>query len=247
MPVTPDAQLNEPMPDEPANAPQLGQPELAQSQTAGFGHTQSASELDVIYQDPDILVVSKPSGLLSVPGRGPDKQDCVLRRLASRQALLVHRLDMDTSGLLVLARHRRSQKCLARQFQSQQVRKRYTAVVEGKPEATSGEIRLPLRLDVDNRPHQIYDPIHGKLGVTHWSQIAPEGSRMRIAFWPRTGRTHQLRVHAAHRLGLGCPIVGDRLYGPSGSRPPLWLHADMLAFVHPRTAAWVTFYSSAPF
>ena len=212
----------------------------------------TASELLILHQDPAFLVVHKPGGLLAVPGRGEDKQDCVVARI--RQLLpqmisqpAVHRLDMYTSGLMVLAVTTQAHRHLSRQFEQRQVRKRYIALLEGIIAEDEGEIRLAFRLDPDNRPYQVYDPLHGKMGITRWRLLAVEGERTRIEFSPLTGRTHQLRVHAAHSLGLGLPIVGDRLYGHGREGEQMLLHASHLAFAHPSTGEPLLFDSPAPF
>jgi tRNA pseudouridine32 synthase/23S rRNA pseudouridine746 synthase len=195
-------------------------------------------EVDILYHDAAIAVVNKPGGLLSVPGRGPDKQDCVAARIRDLfpgciPQPSVHRLDLETSGVMVLALTPEAHRNLSIQFQQRTVKKRYLAVVEGIVEQESGEIRLPFRLDVANRPYQIYDPAQGKWGITRWQKIAIRNQQTRILFTPLTGRTHQLRAHASHRLGLGCPIVGDRLYGHGQPGDRLLLHATYLSFHHP--------------
>jgi tRNA pseudouridine32 synthase/23S rRNA pseudouridine746 synthase len=196
------------------------------------------SDIDIIYRDSVLVVVNKPGGLLSVPGRGPDKQDCIVSRLRkiipeciSQPA--VHRLDMDTSGLMVLALTVDAHKCLSAQFRNRSVKKHYLAILDGIVEEEQGEIRLPFRLDVSNRPYQIYDPTHGKWGITVWQKLAVTNHQTRILFTPITGRTHQLRVHASHPLGLGCPVIGDRLYGNGKSGDRMLLHASYLSFQHP--------------
>lgn len=208
--------------------------------------------MKVVYQDSELIVVDKPSGLLSVPGRGPDKQDCVVNRV--KQLIpdiidqpAVHRLDMDTSGLMILAKRANGHRQLSKQFERKQVRKKYIALVEGVVEATGGQIRLRFRLDPENRPLQIYDPVHGKLGITNWERLCVEKDRTRIAFTPRTGRTHQLRLHAAHPEGLGMPIVGDRLYGNGRKGDRMRLHACQITFRHPNTDQEVTSVSEVPF
>jgi tRNA pseudouridine32 synthase/23S rRNA pseudouridine746 synthase len=195
-------------------------------------------ELDIIYKDSSIVVVNKPGGLLSVPGRGPDKQDCLVRRIRDLfpeciPQPSVHRLDMDTSGLMVLALTIDAHKKLSFQFQNRTIRKKYLAVLKGVVEKEQGEIKLPFRLDVTNRPYQIYDPVHGKWGITLWEKKAVINHQTRVLFTPITGRTHQLRAHASHTMGLGCPIVGDRLYGHGRSGDRLLLHASYLSFQHP--------------
>ncbi|WP_027723378.1 RluA family pseudouridine synthase [Maridesulfovibrio zosterae] len=200
----------------------------------------SSELLDIIYADRKIVVVNKPSGLLSVPGRGPENQDCVVTRVQQmfpecRKFPTVHRLDMDTSGLLVLGLTARAVRELVDQFQKRLVKKRYEALLEGIVKEDEGVIEMAFRLDPFNRPYQVYDPIHGKLGITHWRKLGIENGLTRIEFTPHTGRTHQLRVHSAHPQGLGYPIVGDRLYGSGTAPGQLKLHARYLSFTHPKT------------
>ena len=204
--------------------------------------------LKIIYKDSSLVVVDKPGGLLSVPGRGPEKQDCVVNRLKTIfpdciKQPSVHRLDMDTSGLMVLALKAHIHKNLSKQFQERQVKKNYVALIDGIIEKDCGEIKLPFRLDINNRPYQIYDPVNGKFGITYWKKEAIEDNKTRILFTPITGRTHQLRVHSAHPLGLGFPIVGDRLYGRGKPEDRLLLHACFLSFTHPETNDIVSFFS----
>ena len=206
----------------------------------------------IVYRDAAFVVVCKPGGLLAVPGRGEDKQDCVvarIRRLLPEMIAqpAVHRLDMHTSGLMVLAVTREAHADLSRQFEQRRVGKRYIALLQGIVEEQAGEIRLPFRLDPDNRPYQIHDPEHGKMGITRWRRLALEEGRTRIEFTPITGRTHQLRLHAAHHLGLGVPIVGDRLYGHGRESERMLLHASHLAFAHPGTGEPISLDSPAPF
>ena len=206
-------------------------------------------ELPVVFEDRWIVVVDKPAGLLSVPARDETSGDSVLSRLKARYPdadgpLLVHRLDLDTSGLLVAARDGATHAALQRQFLRRTVRKRYVALVEGDPAADAGVIELPIRLDPNDRPRQIHDPVAGRSAVTEWEVIG-RGAFTRVVLLPRSGRTHQLRVHAAHPLGLAAPIAGDRLYGHEGGR--LMLHAEHLAFTHPATGERVAFESPAPF
>lgn len=206
--------------------------------------------LSILFEDDRVVVLDKPCGLLSVPGRDVRVTDSVLARLRVRYPratgpLLVHRLDLDTSGLLVAALDAESHADLQRQFAGREVRKRYVAWLEGHVPGEQGTIELPLRVDLEDRPRQIVDPVHGKPAVTEWQVLARSGGRTRVAFFPLTGRTHQLRVHAAHPLGLGAPIVGDRLYGHEGTR--LHLHAEALSFRHPKTGRRLTFERPAPF
>ncbi|MDD2238021.1 MAG: RluA family pseudouridine synthase [Kiritimatiellae bacterium] len=209
--------------------------------------TRTVSSLPILYQDEFLLVVSKPSGLLSVPGRGPENQDCVVNRV--RDALsdcleqpAVHRLDMDTSGLLVLALTRDAHRGLSFAFEHRRVAKMYVALLDGVLREPGGTMTLKTRLDITRRPLQIVDPIHGKCGITHWENAGVEGGFTRVLFHPLTGRTHQLRLHAAHPEGLGIPIVGDRLYGTGRNPGELRLHAAHLAFHHPISGEPLTFY-----
>ncbi|MFN2377356.1 MAG: RluA family pseudouridine synthase, partial [Candidatus Binatia bacterium] len=185
----------------------------------------SGLALPVVFEDEHLLVVDKPAGLLSVPPRGDAAGDCVATRLREShgEVLVVHRLDLDTSGLMVVARDKATHAALQKQFLLRRVDKRYVAVVEGDVAGEAGTIELGLRVDVEDRPRQIVDPVHGRKAVTDWKVLGrfedAAGRRLTsVALFPRTGRTHQLRVHAAHPLGLGAPIVGDRLYGHGGSR-----------------------------
>lgn len=216
-----------------------------------FAPPPSASEgLSILFEDAWLVVVDKPEGLLSVPGREALLTDSLLTRLRARYPhatgpLLVHRLDLDTSGLLVAALDSRAHETLQRQFLHRQVHKRYVAWVQGQVQGERGTIDLPMRVDLDDRPRQIHDAVHGKPAVTEWQVLERRDERTRVALFPHTGRTHQLRVHAAHPLGLGAPIIGDRLYGHPGER--LLLHAEALSFLHPATGQRVTFERPAPF
>lgn len=208
--------------------------------------------LDIVHADGQLVVVDKPGGLLAVPGRGPEKQDCVVNRLKKMfpgciDQPAVHRLDMATSGLMALALTVEAHRNLSRQFSAHLVQKRYIALLDGVVAADSGEITLGFRLDPENRPYQVYDPIHGKIGTTRWRRLEISGNRTRVEFVPLTGRTHQLRLHAAHELGLNCPIVGDSLYGSGTQGDPMLLHAAMLSFSHPETGVKVEFSSSVCF
>ena len=183
-----------------------------------------------------------------MPGRRT--QYSVLARLRARYPdatgpLLAHRLDLDTSGLLVAARDEATHAALQRQFARREVDKRYIAWLDGDVAGEAGTIDLPIRVDLDDRPRQIADPVHGKPAVTAWRVLARAGGRTRVALYPHTGRAHQLRVHAAHASGLGAPVVGDRLYGRPGGR--LMLHAEALAFVHPHTGQRLAVDCPAPF
>ena len=210
------------------------------------------NELHLLYQDQHLVVVEKPGGLLAVPGRGPEKQDCVSARI--RQLIpecieqpAVHRLDMATSGLMVLALTREAHRQLSMQFAERRVGKRYLALVDGVVTGGAGEICLRFRLDPENRPYQVYDPVQGKLGISRWCKRADINGQSLIEFTPLTGRTHQLRLHASHPLGLGQAIVGDGLYGQGQPGEPLCLHATGLQFTHPASGAVMDFTSHAPF
>ena len=213
---------------------------------------KNSLEVELVCKEPEFVVVNKPSGLLSVPGKGPENQDCVTVRIKklfpdSPDHPEVHRLDMDTSGLMVLARTKEAHRELSRQFHDRETGKRYIALLDGELAEESGTIELPFRLDVDNRPTQIYDPVHGKIGITHWKALSTDNKKTRVEFTPITGRTHQLRVHAASEHGLAIPIVGDRLYGSGTAPGQLKLHATFLSFTHPRTSEKMEFHSEPDF
>jgi tRNA pseudouridine32 synthase/23S rRNA pseudouridine746 synthase len=190
--------------------------------------------LDLVFQDEYLLVVNKPPGLLSVPGRGEDKQDCLIARLQSSfaDALTVHRLDMATSGILVFARGPEVHRILSGFFRERKIEKRYVAIVGGQLPLSRGEINLPLITDWANRPRQKIDQLLGKPSLTHYSLIAYDAAQnaSRVLLYPITGRTHQLRVHMA---AIGHPILGDALYGDVASASRLLLHASFLGFAHP--------------
>ena len=211
--------------------------------------------LRILYQDEAICVVNKQSGLLSVPGRGEDKQDCIesrFRRLFGDKVEIkqpaVHRLDMETSGIMILAFTKEAHRDLNRQFEVKEVQKEYVALLDGVlPKmgiAPHGTMELFFRLDVDNRPHQIWDAENGKSAVTEWEILgveryhAPDGSTRnatRVLFMPHTGRTHQLRLASSDSHGFGCPIIGDTLYGHCDEGERLMLHAKKISFTHPIT------------
>lgn len=207
----------------------------------------------IVHADAGLVVVNKPSGLLSVPGRGADKQDCAWSRVQTQwpDALVVHRLDMATSGLLLFACGADLQRTLSMLFASRQVHKTYVALVRGTPTGDGGEIDLPLAADWPNRPKQQVDRVGGKPSLTRWRVLARcDGGIARVEFEPVTGRSHQLRVHAA---AMGWPIVGDALYGGVdaclGPNPEarLMLHASSLALTHPISAQALAWHSPAPF
>lgn len=202
--------------------------------------------LEILHTDPAFVIVNKESGMLAVPGRGPEKIDSVAHRVRQMfphciEQPAVHRLDMDTSGLMVVALTADAHRHLSRQFHERLTKKRYVALLDGLLNEDSGTIELPFRLDVDNRPIQIYDELHGKMGTTHWRRVAVENGQTRVEFTPVTGRTHQLRLHASHEKGLGVPIVGDPFYGTGTGPGQLKLHASELSFDHPVTGDRVNF------
>lgn len=205
----------------------------------------------LIHADHALLVVNKPSGLLSVPGRGGDKQDCLVSRVQVDypDALIVHRLDCDTSGLLVLARGKENHRRLSIAFQDRQVDKRYVALVDGELLPTSGEVDLPLIVDWPNRPLHKVDFVTGKPSLTRYHVVDynPVEHHSRVELVPETGRTHQLRVHMQ---ALGHPILGDSLYADAKVRAKaerLLLHAEYLAFTHPESGERLEFACAADF
>ncbi|MEH2046176.1 RluA family pseudouridine synthase [Nostoc sp.] len=208
--------------------------------------------LPIIYEDEWLIAVNKPAGLLSVPGRYRDRQDSVLSRLRhllpDGMALIsVHRLDQETSGILLLARDRQTHRQLSQQFQQRQIHKVYEAILSGAVTVEQGKIDLPLWGDPENRPYQKVDWQHGKPSLTHFQVIAREGDYTRVEFTPLTGRTHQLRVHAADVQGLGITILGDRLYGCRAVTSWLHLHARELRFKHPQLEKTLHLQAITPF
>ena len=207
--------------------------------------------LRILYRDRELLAVDKPTGLLSVPGRGADKQDCMRLRVQREypRALVVHRLDQPTSGLMLFALTPAAQSVLGRMFQQREIHKEYVAVVAGGPEPERGEIDLPLIADWPNRPRQRVDQEIGKPALTRYEVLAhdPAADTSRVRLLPETGRSHQLRVHMA---ALGHPILGDELYADKVSQRRsgrLLLHAHRLQFRHPVTGEWLAIESEVPF
>ena len=208
--------------------------------------------LEVLHVEPAFVVLAKPPGLLSEPGRGPDKRDSLLIRAQAvfPDARIVHRLDMMTSGVIVLARETLAHASLSEAFREREVDKRYEALVHGRPANDEGEVDLPLVVDWPNRPRQVVCHDTGKPSLTHYrvvgeTQVDGVGTLTRIALAPVTGRTHQLRVHLA---SLGCPIAGDPFYGIApDTAPRMMLHACRLAFAHPLTGEPLVFESAVPF
>lgn len=203
---------------------------------------------EIIYEDADLLVVNKPAGMLSVPGKEPGRS--LIDRIQdlypdSQEWMAVHRLDMATSGLLLLAKNKAVYQDLQAQFKNKIVQKRYVAWLDGIVSSTNGMISLPLSPDWMNRPRQMVNHTEGKPAQTRYEVLSRTDTRTRIAFYPLTGRTHQLRVHAASAEGLSTPIVGDELYGTPSDR--LYLHAESLDFIHPRTGIRIHVEKAAPF
>ena len=199
-------------------------------------------ELKIIFEDDDIIIVNKPPEFLSVPGK--EIKDSVYTRIKQQYPsatgpLIVHRLDMSTSGILVLTKTKEANRILQNQFIKRTIKKRYVALLSGKLSKKKGVITLPLRLDLDDRPRQLVDFKNGKTAKTNWNVITQNDTHTRVHFYPITGRTHQLRVHAAHKDGLNLPIIGDDLYGTKQDR--LYLHADFIEFIHPSSQKKMSF------
>jgi len=210
--------------------------------------TGSNKILKILFEDEDIIVVDKPAEFLSVPGI--HVQDSVQIRVLAQYPeitgpLIIHRLDMSTSGIMVLAKNKYAHQFIQDQFIRHTVEKRYTALLDGIVQQKEGLIEMPLRVDLEDRPRQVVCEVYGKPARTRFQVIAIEGGRTRIHYFPLTGRTHQLRVHSAHYRGLNTPIVGDDLYGKRADR--LHLHAGFIKFVHPRTKKGIVFEIADPF
>lgn len=206
------------------------------------------TQLETIYEDEYMLVINKPSEMLSAPGKidVPNVYDIIRQKYPEATGpLLVHRLDQSTSGILLIAKDKETHAALQRQFEERTVQKRYEAILDGEITEVSGKIELPLRVDLDNRPRQLVCLDHGKPAETYFKVVSSEQGKTRIHFFPVTGRTHQLRVHAAHQQGLNAPILGDDLYGARNTR--LHLHAAQLKIIHPKFGEEMTFKSIVPF
>ena len=213
-----------------------------------FVYQPTPEQPRLIHHDDQILVVEKPAGLLSVPGRGEDRADCLIARLraAFPTVLLVHRLDLDTSGVMVFALTPHAQKHLGQQFERRQVKKAYVARVWGRLEPATGRVDLPLIVDWPNRPRQKVDHEQGRPAQTDWRVIRAGDDETRVRLFPLTGRSHQLRVHMA---SLGHPILGDPLYatGAAADHPRLMLHAESLRLRHPDSNVTHSFAATPPF
>jgi tRNA pseudouridine32 synthase/23S rRNA pseudouridine746 synthase len=237
-----------------------------------FPYNPPSDPIPVIHEDEQFVVVDKPAGLLSVPGIAPEKHDCLRSRIKdmfphAKGPMTCHRLDLSTSGVMILALDKKTHANLSVQFEFRRTQKRYLALLEGHLEQDNGLINCPMRKDMEMRPLMLVDYFEGKPSQTSYSVIARETYRdrpvSRVEMEPRTGRTHQLRVHAAHphvttvgtlgqknedeTTGLGHPIVGDELYGDASNAVRLMLHASMLTIHHPRTGKQMTFKAPDPF
>lgn len=214
----------------------------------GFTYVPPQGPLRLLHADDDLLIVDKPPGLLSVPGRGDERADCLIARLRARfpSVLLVHRLDLDTSGVIAFALTPQAQAHLGRQFEARRVSKRYVALIAGQPDQDKGQIDLPLIVDWPNRPRQKVCHDTGRPARTDWRVIRRHDGAARVQLKPVTGRSHQLRVHMQ---ALGHPILGDTLYatGAAAQHPRLMLHAETLRLAHPATGAMISFRAPAPF
>jgi len=213
------------------------------------GPTESSmpfTMLEIIHNDAALLAVNKPPGLLTVPGRGPEKQDCCYHRMLEEfpDARVVHRLDMDTSGLILFARSSEAQRNISMQFEKRKIAKTYIAVVEGVIEENEGAVDYPLRKDMEQRlpPKHLVDCVRGKKALTKWRVLERGSTTTRVALFPETGRSHQLRVHLQ---SIGFPIVGDPIYGCPADR--LMLHAQSLELRHPASSELLQLECLAPF
>lgn len=203
-------------------------------------------DIEVIFSDDSLLVVNKPPGLLAVPGRGADKQDCLATRLQKLfpDALVVHRLDMATSGLMILARGLEIQRRLSLSFREHSIEKRYVAIVRGILAPEAGEVNLPIAVDWPNRPLRKVDLVSGKPSLTRYRTLSFIDGHTRVELEPVTGRTHQLRLHMA---SIGHPILGDALYGDVANSPRLLLHSTWLRLIHPLTAQILSYSCNSDF
>ena len=213
-----------------------------------FTYTPPDVPLRIIYEDRAILVADKPSGLLSVPGKTEGRADCLETRLrrAYPGTLLVHRLDCDTSGVMIFARNKAAQGFLGQEFEKRRSKKTYVARVFGDLQPDNGQVDLPIGVDWPNRPRQMVDEVNGRAAVTDWVVLGRDSAETRVHLFPLTGRSHQLRVHM---LSLGHPILGDPIYatGAAAAFPRLMLHAETLSLHHPDSGEWVTFSTPCPF
>jgi tRNA pseudouridine32 synthase/23S rRNA pseudouridine746 synthase len=205
-------------------------------------------DIEIVYEDEVLAIINKPAEFLSVPGKMIS--DSVYQRVKALYPkatgpLIVHRLDMSTSGLMLIAKNEETYVKLQSQFIKRSIKKRYVALLDGVLEENEGFVDLPLRVDLDDRPRQLVCYEHGKSALTKWVKIETKNNQTLVYFYPITGRTHQLRVHASHGLGLNSPIFGDDLYGKKGDR--LYLHAEQITFLHPKSNEEITIRKNAPF
>lgn len=210
-------------------------------------YTPPSDPLDIIHADHELIVVNKPSGLLSVPGKGAHLADCLIARVqeAFPTALLVHRLDRDTSGVMIFAATPHAQRHLGLQFEKRQTKKAYIARLRGRLEPKEGTVDLPLIVDWPNRPLQMVCHETGKPAQTDWKVLRATDAESRVRLFPKTGRSHQLRVHM---LALGHPILGDPFYSDNpAAYPRLMLHAEDLRLRHPDGGKGMRFFAKAPF
>lgn len=221
---------------------------MTKSAIPDFSYDPPTGPLVVLYEDRHIIVIDKPAGLLSVPGKLAGREDCLVSRLQAERwdALVVHRLDCDTSGVIIFARTKTAQGFLGQEFEKRRAQKTYTARVHGVMAADSGHVDLPLCVDWPNRPRQMVSHEMGKPARTDWHVIGRSADETRVSLHPLTGRSHQLRVHM---LSLGHPIVGDQIYATDYPRlaPRLMLHATELTLHHPETKAPISFHAPIPF
>lgn len=235
-------------PYRPGSVPAIGD-RMAEDDPAPFTYAPPDEAVRVLYHDHHLAVVDKPAGLLSVPGKGEHLADCMIARLRRvfPDALLVHRLDLDTSGVMVFALTKHAQRFLSKEFEERRTKKTYLARLAGHLEPKEGTVDLPLIVDWPNRPRQKVDHVIGKPARTDWRVVRHEAEgTTRVRLYPLTGRSHQLRVHMRE---IGHPILGDPLYadGPARDAPRLMLHAESLRFRHPDGGKGVTFSTPAPF
>lgn len=220
----------------------------ARPKPASAAYNPPQDPLSVIHQDHELLLVDKPAGLLSVPGKGAHLADCLLTRVQAvfPQVLLVHRLDRDTSGLMVFALTPHAQRHLGLQFEKRQMRKSYIARLWGRLEKRTGTVELPIAVDWPNRPLQKIDREHGRPARTDWRVMRHEDATTRVRLFPQTGRSHQLRLHMQQ---IGHPILGDPLYAQGAARdaPRLMLHSESLRLRHPDGGVTMTFRAPVPF
>jgi tRNA pseudouridine32 synthase/23S rRNA pseudouridine746 synthase len=232
------------MPASSPKATRLHKPSLIPD----FAYDPPDVPLSILHEDAAILVLDKPAGLLTVPGKLENRQDCLITRLQALRwdALTVHRLDCDTSGVIIFARTKQAQGFLGQEFEQRRAQKTYVARVQGEITGEGGTIDLPLGSDWDYRPRQKVDPVHGRPAVTDWQVIDRSPGETRVRLTPHTGRSHQLRVHM---LSLGHPILGDQIYAPetTAMHPRLMLHAETLSLHHPDTKERVSFSAPLPF